>query len=47
MIDYWTKEHDCLNHSEILRCDYEVDFCKCRLCGKEWTEKCGFDDDCT
>lgn len=38
-------KHDCLNNSSVIHCNNVTDHCKCRICGKEWTEPCSFDDD--
>jgi NAD-dependent SIR2 family protein deacetylase len=39
------KEHDCLEHVEIIECNGDMDKCQCRICGYEWEESCSFDED--
>lgn len=40
-----TQEHSCYDCGAVIKCDGETDKMKCRVCGKEWTESCNFDDD--
>lgn len=37
--------HDCLRHCEVIKCDNKYDIWRCNICGKEWVEKCNFDED--
>jgi hypothetical protein len=39
--------HDCWEHSQVIKCDGKEDECKCRVCGKEFTTPCNFDEDCS
>ncbi len=39
------EDHDCFPTSDVVRCDGKIDILKCRICGREWKEPCGFDND--
>lgn len=35
----------CFQSSQVIECDNDRDTRRCCVCGKEWTERCNFDDD--
>jgi hypothetical protein len=39
------EPHSCVDMARVVKCDNKTDVLKCRVCGKEWTQACTFDDD--
>lgn len=35
----------CFQNSKVIECNGERDTRRCNICGKEWTERCNFEDD--
>lgn len=35
----------CFQRSRVIKCDGDLDTRRCSVCGKEWTERCNFDED--
>lgn len=37
----------CFQNSQVIECDGDRDLRRCLTCGKEWTERCNFEEECS